>query len=125
MAQAITPEQVTQLISYERHQRICKQWVRDIATYLRGLTGEDGARAGKTPTQWATQRAIAGRVINHPNHQDFDEWCTQMTSTLKGKVVWENDLDGTVDFLSNLSNVANYDGMTNEIYTLRASREEF
>lgn len=122
MAVAISPEQVTQLIAHPRHQEISKQWVRDIATFLRTLTGEDGNRAGKTPEVWARQRMIAGRIINHPNAQDYLEWTAQMTNTLKGQVVWENDLDGTVDFLTS---IGKYDEMANEIYTLRMAREEF
>lgn len=122
MAVAITPEQVTQLIAHPRHKEISKQWVRDIATFLRTLSGEDGNRAGMTPSDWARKRMIAGRVINHPNAQDFEEWTTQMTNTLKGAVVWEVDLNGTVDFLT-----ANgkYDEMTNAIFILRMVREEF
>lgn len=122
MAQAITPEQVTQLIAHPRHQEISKQWVRDIATFLRTLTGEDGQRAGKTPSDWARERMIAGRIINHPNAQDYQEWVTQMTSTLKGQAVWDNDLDGTVDFLTANNK---YDEMANTIYILRMVREEF
>lgn len=122
MATAITPEQVTQLIGYQRHKDICKQWVRDIATFLRGLSGEDGNRAGMTPTDWARKRMIAGRIANHPNAQDFDEWVTQMTSTLKGQSVWDTDLDTTVNFLTSSGK---YDEIVNTVYSLRMLREEF
>lgn len=123
MAQTqITPEQVTQLIAFQRHKDICKQWVRDIAIFLRGLSGEDGNRAGMTPTDWARKRMIAGRVANHPNAQDFEEWITQMTSTLKGQVVWDTDLDTTVNFLTSSGK---YDEIVNAAYALRMLREEF
>lgn len=122
MAVAITPEQVDQLIEYPRHQKLCRQWVRDIATFLQTLAGQDGARAGKTPLDWARQRMIAARVLNHPNSQDYEEWCAQMTNTLKGQVVWDVDLDGTVDFLTSSGK---YDEIANAIYTLRMEREEF
>lgn len=122
MAQAITPEQVVQLINYPRHQDICKQWVRDVSVFIRTLTGEDGNRAGKTPILWATERMIAGGIALHPNSQDYLEWCTQMTTILKGQVVWETDLDGTVDFLNSSGK---YDEITNQVYELRAARQEF
>ncbi len=124
MAQAITPEQMIALENYSRHRDLCKQWVRDIATYLRGLnTGNE---------EWAKKRIIAAGIAYHPNSQDYSEWIAQMTATQKGAVIWDGvdgeitgeNLDATVDFL-NLNGGAKYDEMANLIYTLRATRIEF
>lgn len=114
MATQITPEQMTQLENHPRHRDIAKQWVKDIATYFRGLTSGDET--------WAKKRIIAAGIAHHPNSQDYSEWIAQMTATLKGQVVWDTDLDTTVDFLESNNK---YEEMSNLIFTLRASRVEF
>lgn len=124
MAQAITPEQLSALENFQRHRDICKQWVRDITTFKRGVTSGN--------EDWARGRMISARIALHPNSQDYSEWIAQMTATLKGQVVWdgadaaitEANLGATVDFL-NASGGAKYDEMANAIYNLRATREEF
>lgn len=132
MATSITPEQMIALENHQRHRDLCKQWVKDIATYLRTLSGEDGNRAGMTPLDWARKRMIAARIASHPNSQDYSEWVAQMTATQKGAVIWDGldaeitqeNLDATVDFLAS-NNGAKYDEMANAVYTLRVAREEF
>jgi len=122
MATSITPEQMTALENHARHKDISKQWVKDIATFLRQTPNGDSV--------WAQKRIIAASVAHHPNSQDYNEWIAQMTATLKGAVVWDGvdaeitpeNLDATVDFLVTGNN---YDAMANDIYTLRASRVEF
>ncbi len=122
MAQAITPEQMTALEAHTRHRDISKQWVKDIATFLRGTASGDET--------WAKKRIIAAGIAHHPNSQDYGEWIAQMTATMKGAVVWNGadaaitpaNLDLTVDFLVTGNK---YDEMSNAIYTLRASRVEF
>lgn len=124
MATVITPEQMIALEGYQRHRDLCKQWVKDIATYLRGLNSGD--------EDWAKKRFIAAGVAHHPNSQDYSEWTAQMTATQKGAVIWDGvdaeitpeNLSATVDFL-NTNNGAKYDEMANLIYTLRSSRIEF
>lgn len=132
MAVAITPEQMVALENFPRYRDICKQWVKDLATYIRGLDGTTGNTGGGTPSDWAKKRIIAAGIAHHPNSQDYSEWIAQMTATQKGSAIWDgadaviNDanLNLTVDFL-NSSGGAKYDEMANLIYTLRASRIEF
>jgi len=122
MATAITPEQMTALENNTRHREISKQWVKDIATFLRGTASGDET--------WAKKRTIAAGIAHHPNSQDYAEWIAQMTATMKGAVVWDGvdaaitpeNLDATVNFLVAQNK---YDEMANAIYTLRASRVEF
>jgi len=122
MATSITPEQMVALERHQRHRDISTQWVRDIATFLRQTPNGD--------VTWAQKRVIAAGVSFHPNSQDYGEWITQMTATLKGQSVWNGidaeitpeNLDATVDFLVTGNN---YDAMANEVYTLRATRVEF
>jgi len=122
MATSITPEQLKALEGHQRHKDISTQWVRDIATFLRLTPNGD--------VTWAQKRTIAAGVSFHPNSQDYAEWITQMTATLKGQSVWNGidaeitpeNLDATVDFLVTGNN---YDAMANEVYTLRATRIEF
>jgi hypothetical protein len=116
MATAITPEQIIELENYPRHQRICKQWVKDIATYIRGLNSGDEA--------WAKRRIIAAGIAHHPNSQDYLEWTAQMTATLKGQVIWEATVEATIDAL-NANNGAKYDAMANEVFVMRSQRIEF
>lgn len=124
MATSITPEQMIALENHQRHRDLCKQWVRDIATYLRGLNNGDEA--------WAKRRVIAAGIAYHPNSQDYSEWIAQMTATQKGAVIWDGadaaitpeNLDATVDFLD-ANGGAKYDEMANLIYDLRAQRIEF
>jgi len=122
MATSITPEQLKALEGHQRHKDISTQWVRDIATFLRLTPNGD--------VTWAQKRTIAAGVSFHPNSQDYGEWITQMTATLKGQPVWDGidpqitpeNLDATVDFLNT---AGKYDEMANLIYTLRATRVEF
>lgn len=124
MAVSITPEQMTALENHARHRDICKQWVKDITTFLRTVANGDET--------WAKKRIIAASVAHHPNSQDYSEWIAQMTATQKGAAIWDGadsaitpeNLDLTVDFL-NTNSGAKYDEMANTIYTLRASRVEF
>lgn len=124
MAVQITPEQMIALENHQRHRDLCKQWIRDIATYLRGLNSGN--------EDWAKKRVVAASVAHHPNSQDYNEWIAQMTASQKGAAIWDGadaeitpeNLDLTVDFLAS-NNGAKYDEMANLIYTLRASRIEF
>lgn len=116
MATAITPAQMIELENYQPHRDLCKQWVRDIATYLRGLNTGDEA--------WAKRRVIAASIAHHPNSQDYSEWIAQMTASQKGAVIWDVDVAGTVAFL-NQNGGAKYDEMANLIYDLRSQRIEF
>jgi len=122
MATSITPEQMVALEKHQRHRDISTQWVRDIATFIRGTTSGDEV--------WAKKRIIAASVAHHPNSQDYSAWIAQMTATLKGQVVWNGvdaeitpeNLDATVDFLVTGNN---YDAMANAIYTLKSTQVEF
>ena len=124
MATQITPEQMIALENHARHRDLCKQWVKDIATYIRGLNTGDEA--------WAKKRFIAAGIAYHPNSQDYSEWVAQMTTSQKGAVIWdgidaeitEQNLDATVDFL-NSNGGAKYDEMANLVYTLRSQKIEF
>lgn len=112
------------LEGHARHRNLCTRWVKDIATYLRGLNNGDES--------WAKRRMIAARVDFHPNSQDYNEWISQMTSTQKGQAIWDGagaeitpeNLDLTVDFL-NANGGAKYDEMANIVYDKRAAKEEF
>jgi hypothetical protein len=124
MAQQITPEQMIALENHQRHRDLCKQWIKDIATYMRGLDSGN--------EDWAKKRFIAAGIAYNPNSQDYSTWVAQMTASQKGAVIWDGadaeitpeNLDATVDFLA-ANNGAKYDEMANLVYTLRSQRIEF
>jgi hypothetical protein len=93
----ITQEQALELESNVRFQNVSKQYIRDIATYLLSQNGTAGNLAGRTPEAWAKVRFIGAGITFHPNSQNYQEWVSQFTMSLKGQDVWQTDADGTID----------------------------
>lgn len=114
MATQITPEQMIELESNTRHQALCKQWVKDLATYFTGLNSGN--------EEWAKKRFIAAGIAFHPQSHNYTEWAIQMTALLKGQSVWDGDVDGTVDFLITNNK---YEELAGLIFTKRSSIIEF
>ena len=138
----ITEEQRTQLEASQRYRSIATEWVKSIATYLRGQDGTSGNTAGKSPVDWAKCRMVAAGIILHPNSQNYGEWISQMTMLLKGQDVWQSvadadpatalqkSIDATIDFMVDSNpdpeiTVCKFEELTNLVFTIQASPKEF
>jgi hypothetical protein len=122
MAQMISDEQRVQLRNDLRFQDMVRVSAANHATFLHGLDGAS-LPPGMTHEQWALQRFFfAEPILQHPNEHDVHSWASQYAILLKGFVVWDTDINGTIDFM-----IANntFEQLAAQTFVLRAQNVNF